>query len=49
VESKRAEAARDMRCSVTVERQSTTVPKTSKRRAFGGFPVIDITDEESRI
>jgi len=32
--SERLEAARVMRCSVTVERQSTTVPKTSKRRAL---------------
>jgi len=34
---------REIRALVTVERQSTTVPKTSKRRAFGGVGlVVDI-------
>lgn len=39
--AERASAQWAMRAAVTVERQSTTVPKTSKRRASGGS-VVDI-------
>lgn len=42
VEELSASVADMLRCLVTEERQSTTVPKTSVRRALGGF-VVDMT------